>query len=81
MQPSLVWYLNILLAAAVVNTGDVMDAESLLAVVLAFGKYIELNYIVILYIYVRLCMNVHFGGLPDRRTREAKIWDTGVTRV
>ena len=75
------WYLNILLAAAVVNIGDVMDAESLLAIVIAFGKFNELNYIVILYIFVGVCMNVRFGGQPDRRTREAKIWDRGVTRV
>ena len=81
MQPSLAWYLNILLAAAVVNTGDVMDAESLLAIVVAFRKSNELNYMVILYIFVRVCMNVRFGGQPDRRTREAEIWDTGVTWV
>ena len=75
------WYLNILLAAAVVNTGDVMDVESLLAIVVAFGKFNDLNYIVILYIFVRVCMNVRFGGQPDRRTKKAEIWDTGVTRV
>ena len=56
MQPSLVWFLSILLAAAVVNTGDVMDAESLLAIAVVFGKSNELNYIVILYIFVGVCM-------------------------
>ena len=69
----LTWYINILLAAAVVNS------ESLLAMVIAFEVANELNYIVILYIFVGICMTAHFWGRPDRWTGDG-CWDTGVTR-